>query len=82
VLGASNRSGEGLEALADRILTAVASRRTAVARLAADVATAADGLAQAADDPGAPIAGAGTGDLNTLTDALTEAVQRFLAGVP
>jgi GTP-binding protein EngB required for normal cell division len=77
VLGASNRSGEGLEALADRILTAVASRRTAVARLAADVATAADGLARAADDPGAPIAGAGTGDLNTLTDALTEA-----AGAP
>ncbi len=75
VLGASNRSGEGLEALAERILAAVASRRTAVARLAADVATAADTLARSAEDPGTPVAGAG--DLGRLTDALTDA-----AGAP
>ncbi len=77
VLGTSNRSGEGLEALAERILTAVGSRRTAVARLAADVATAADGLAAAAEDPGTPVAGVQAGDLGRLTDALTEA-----AGAP
>lgn len=77
VLGASNRSGEGLEALAERILAAVTSRRTAVARLAADVATAADGLAQAADDQGAPVAGANAADVSRLTDVLTEA-----AGAP
>ena len=77
VLGASTRSGEGLEALADRILVAVAGRRTAVARLAADVATAADGLVLAAADPGTPVAGAPAGDLGRLTDALTDA-----AGAP
>ena len=77
VLATSARSGEGLEALAERILAAVAGRRTAIARLAADVATAADGLAQAADDPGTPVAGVDSGDLNGLTDALTEA-----AGAP
>lgn len=77
VLATSARSGEGLEALAERILAAVAGRRTAVARLAADVATAADGLAQAADDPGTPVAGVNSGDLDGLTDALTEA-----AGAP
>ncbi len=77
VLATSARSGEGLEALAERILAAVAGRRTAIARLAADVATAADGLAQAADDPGTPVAGVKSGDLNGLTDALTEA-----AGAP
>ncbi len=77
VLGTSNRSGEGLEALAERILAAVASRRTAVARLAADVATAADTLAQSAADPGTPVAGANAADLSRLTDALTEA-----AGAP
>ena len=77
VLGTSNRSGEGLASLAERILTAVGSRRTAVARLAADVATAADGLARAAEDPGTPVAGVRPGDLDRLTDALTEA-----AGAP
>jgi GTPase Era involved in 16S rRNA processing len=77
VLATSTRSGEGLEGLAERILSAVAGRRTAIARLAADVATAADGLAQAADDPGTPVAGARTADLGRLTDALTEA-----AGAP
>lgn len=77
VLAASNRSGEGLEALAERILDAVTGRRTAVARLAADVATAADALALAADDPGTPVAGAGSADLARLTDVLTEA-----AGAP
>ncbi len=77
VLGTSNRSGEGLEALAERILTAVAGRRTAVARLAADVATAADGLALAADDPGSAVAGADAADVSQLTDVLTEA-----AGAP
>ncbi len=77
VLGASNRSGEGLEALAERILVAVAGRRTAVARLAADVATAADALARAADDPGSPVAGATSADVSRLTDVLTEA-----AGAP
>lgn len=73
VLATSNRSGEGLEALAERILAAVSSRRTAVARLAADVATAADGLALAAEDPGTPVAGTMSADLDRLTDALTEA---------
>ncbi|MGB0437132.1 MAG: GTPase [Mycobacterium sp.] len=73
VLATSNRSGEGLESLADRILTAAAGRRTAVARLAADVATAADGLAQAADDPGTPVAGVASTDVARLTDTLTEA---------
>jgi GTP-binding protein EngB required for normal cell division len=77
VLATSARSGEGLEALAERILAAVAGRRTAVARLAADVASAADGLLQAADDPGTPVAGTKSGDLDGLTDALTEA-----AGAP
>ncbi len=77
VLATSTRSGEGLEALAERILAAVAGRRTAVARLAADVATAADGLATVADDPGTPVAGVRSGDLDGLTDALTEA-----AGAP
>lgn len=77
VLATSTRSGEGLEALAERILAAVAGRRTAVARLAADVATAADGLAHAAADPGTPVAGVGSGDIDGLTDALTEA-----AGAP
>ena len=77
VLGTSNRSGEGLEILADRILSSVAGRRTAVARLAADVATAADGLVRAADDPGTPVAGTASGDLARLTEALTEA-----AGAP
>ena len=77
VLATSNRSGEGLESLADRILTAVAGRRTAVARLAADVATAADGLAQAADDPGTPVSGVVSSDVARLTDTLTEA-----AGAP
>lgn len=77
VLATSNRSGEGLESLAERILAAVAGRRTAVARLAADVATAADGLAHAAEDPGTPVAGVAAGDLNRLTDALTDA-----AGAP
>jgi GTP-binding protein EngB required for normal cell division len=77
VLGASNRSGEGLEALAERILAAVAGRRTAVARLAADVATAADGLARAADDPGSPVAGTNSADSSRLIDVLTEA-----AGAP
>jgi GTP-binding protein EngB required for normal cell division len=77
VMGASNRSGEGLENLAERILAAVAGRRTAVARLAADVATAADGLVRAADDPETPVAGATPADLGRLTDALTEA-----AGAP
>ena len=75
VLATSSRSGQGLESLAERILAAVAGRRTAVARLAADVATAADGLAQAAEDPGTPVSGAG--DVSRLTDALTEA-----AGAP
>ena len=73
VLATSNRSGEGLESLADRILTAAAGRRTAVARLAADVATAADGLAQAAEDPGTPVAGVAPADVARLTDTLTEA---------
>lgn len=73
VLATSNRSGKGLEALAERILAAVSSRRTAVARLAADVATAADGLALAAEDPGTPVAGTMSADLDRLTDALTEA---------
>lgn len=77
VLATSNRSGEGLESLAERILAAVAGRRTAIARLAADVATAADGLARAADDPGTPVAGTRPGDLDRLTDVLTEA-----AGAP
>ncbi len=77
VLATSARSGEGLVALAERILAAVAGRRTAVARLAADVASAADGLAQAAEDPGTPVAGVDSGDLNGLTYALTEA-----AGAP
>lgn len=77
VLATSNRSGEGLEGLAERILAAVAGRRTAVARLAADVATAADGLALAAEDPGTSVAGVASADLNRLTDALTEA-----AGAP
>jgi hypothetical protein len=77
VLGTSNRSGEGLEALAERILAAVSSRRTAVARLAADVATAADGLARAAEDQGSPVAGANSADVSRLTDVLTEA-----AGAP
>ncbi len=77
VLGVSNRSGEGLESLAERILSAVSGRRTAVARLAADVATAADGLARAADDPGSPVAGANAADVSRLTDVLTEA-----AGAP
>lgn len=77
VLATSNRNGEGLEALAERILAAVTSRRTAVARLAADVATAADGLALAAEDPGTPVTGATSADLDRLTDALTEA-----AGAP
>ena len=77
VLATSTRSGEGLEALAERILSAVAGRRTAIARLAADVATAADGLAQAAEDPGTPVAGTRAADLGRLTDALTEA-----AGAP
>ena len=77
VLATSNRSGEGLESLADRILTSVTSRRTAVARLAADVATAADGLAQVAADPGTPVSGVDPGDLSRLTDALTDA-----AGAP
>lgn len=77
VLSTSNRSGEGLEALAQRILASVASRRTAVARLAADVATAADALVLAAEDPGTPVAGVNTADLSRLTDALTEA-----AGAP
>ncbi|MGI9125509.1 MAG: GTPase [Mycobacterium sp.] len=77
VLATSNRSGEGLEDLAQRILAAVAGRRTAIARLAADVATAADGLAAAADDPGTPVAGTGAADLERLTDALTDA-----AGAP
>ena len=77
VLGTSTRSGEGLESLADRILVAVSGRRTALARLAADVATAADGLFQAAEDPGTPAAGANSRDLDRLTDALTEA-----AGAP
>lgn len=77
VLATSNRSGEGLEALAERILASVAGRRTAVARLAADVAAAADGLAGAAEDPGTPVAGVKPADLDRLTDALTEA-----AGAP
>lgn len=77
VLATSNRSGEGLETLADRILASVTSRRTAVARLAADVATAADGLARAADDAGTPVAGTDSRDLSRLTDALTDA-----AGAP
>ena len=77
VLATSNRSGEGLESLADRILGSVTGRRTAVARLAADAATAADALARAAEDPGTPIAGADARDLSRLTDALTEA-----AGAP
>jgi len=77
VLATSARSGEGLEALAERILAAVAGRRTAIARLAADVATAADGMLAAADDPGTPVAGVSSADINGLTDALTEA-----AGAP
>lgn len=77
VIAASNRSGEGLESLAERILAAVAGRRTAVARLAADVASAADGLMRAAEDPGTPVAGGRAGDLSRLTDALTDA-----AGAP
>lgn len=77
VLATSNRSGEGLESLAERILASVGSRRTAVARLAADVATAADTLAQAAEDPGTPVAGVRSADLGRLTDALTDA-----AGAP
>lgn len=77
VLGASNRSGEGLEVLAERILASVAGRRTAVARLAADVATAADGLSRAADDPGSAVGGATDADVSRLTDVLTEA-----AGAP
>lgn len=77
VLGTSTRSGEGLEGLAERILSAVAGRRTALARLAADVATAADTLVRAAEDPGGPVAGAGPRDLDRLTDTLTEA-----AGAP
>lgn len=75
VLATSNRSGEGLPDLAERILTAVAGRRTALARLAADAAAAADTLAAAAEDPGTPVAG--VGDLARLTDALTDA-----AGAP
>ncbi len=77
VLATSNRSGEGLEALAERILSAVTGRRTALARSAADVATAADGLARAAEDPGTPVTGSRPADFEHLTDALTEA-----AGAP
>jgi len=77
VLATSNRSGEGLEHLAERILTSVSGRRTALARLAADVATASDGLAQAAEDPGTPVAGTDSADLARLTDVLTDA-----AGAP
>jgi GTP-binding protein EngB required for normal cell division len=77
VLATSTRSGEGLEALAERILAAVAGHRTAIARLAADVATAADGLSQASEDPGTPVAGVSSAGLDGLTDALTEA-----AGAP
>ena len=77
VLATSNRSGEGLESLADRILSSVTGRRTAVARLAADVATAADALVLVADDPGTPVAEVDSRGLERLTDALTEA-----AGAP
>ena len=73
VLATSNRSGEGLEKLAGLIFDAVAGHRAAVSRLAADVATAADGLAAAANDPGTPVQGASPADNERLTDALTEA---------
>ena len=77
VMATSNRSGEGLEELAGVIFDAVSGHRAAVSRLAADVATAADGLAEAADDSGAAVPGASAADVQRLTDALTEA-----AGAP
>ena len=73
VLGVSARTGQGMTELADAIGAVVASRRAALARSAADVATAADALAAAASDSAAAVAGADGRAEAVLTDLLTEA---------
>jgi GTP-binding protein EngB required for normal cell division len=83
VLAASARTGEGLDALHGVLAERVAAREAALARLEADVATAAAGLAAAGGGEGAPsrrrAAGPGVRreDRDRLVDALAAA-----AGVP
>ena len=75
VLGASARTGDGIDALRTRLADAVRKREAATARLAADVGAAADALA----DETAPSARAGVqkDDRERLHAALADA-----AGVP
>lgn len=77
VLGISARTGLGQDEL-HRILTqAVGERQAAMQRLAADIATAADGLAVAAADPGTDVSRVPAAQDRALTEALTDA-----AGAP
>ena len=60
VVGVSARTGAGMDEVRDEIAAAVRDRKAATQRLAADIATAADGLREAADDFGdavAPVSG-------------------------
>lgn len=73
VITTSVRSGEGLENLAGRLTDAVTGRRAALQRLAADVAGAGEQLEEAAGVPRGDQVPK-TGDVESLTDALTAAV--------
>lgn len=73
VITTSVRSGEGLGVLAERLTDAVAGRRAALQRLAADVASAAAQLDSAVGTPRADGAPPAAG-VDSLTDALTAAV--------
>jgi GTP-binding protein EngB required for normal cell division len=55
VLGVSARTGVGVDDVRAIVAAAVRDRQAAVHRLAADLAMAADGLREAADDPGQPV---------------------------
>ncbi|MQY07921.1 YfjP family GTPase [Actinomadura macrotermitis] len=76
VLGVSARTGQGLPELRALLADRVSARRLWAARLAADAATAADGLAKAAGSTAKPGKPAG-GLAGPLTTALADA-----AGVP
>jgi hypothetical protein len=77
VVAVSARSGQGLDRLGARIGQAVEGRRAMLSRAAADVASAADALADASADPGGPLPQEDAAALDGLSEGLVVA-----AGAP
>ena len=72
-LAVSASTGEGLAEVRDLLAATVAARRAAMARLAADVSTAAAGLATAAGDEGTSLRPVPARATTALAEAMTEA---------